>query len=179
MLRKSNWLRAIAWHPNTNQLAICQRNDYIRVYDAADKAPITLRHPTQNNVSILRFLFVVFSVEIAFNLVQEQTALQRRQCCTESKQRITILNIASIQFKLVFRYENLPNTSRKISLSFSFFYEAVFFITNYSNLLILQFYTYMLIFMIVRRPFTKSRLAVAAETCVLVWNLDPNTLTNR
>ncbi|VDM60221.1 unnamed protein product [Angiostrongylus costaricensis] len=51
----SNWLRCVAVHDEGRRLAICQNNDYIRVYSIGrpQRAPSTLRHPLQTNVTCM------------------------------------------------------------------------------------------------------------------------------
>ncbi|VDP00932.1 unnamed protein product [Heligmosomoides polygyrus] len=50
---KNNWLRCVAVHDEGRRLAVCQNNNYIRVYNIGrgQKTPLTLKHPLQNNVS--------------------------------------------------------------------------------------------------------------------------------
>lgn len=51
--RKSNWLRCVAVHEEGRRIAICQTNNYIRVYNIgrSQKTPLTLKHPLQSNVA--------------------------------------------------------------------------------------------------------------------------------
>lgn len=51
--RESNWIRCIACSSDGDRLAVCQLNDYVRVYlcDSMKKAPITLKHPAQKDVT--------------------------------------------------------------------------------------------------------------------------------
>uniref|UniRef100_A0A0K0D0I9 WD_REPEATS_REGION domain-containing protein n=1 Tax=Angiostrongylus cantonensis TaxID=6313 RepID=A0A0K0D0I9_ANGCA len=55
IFRKSNWLRCVAVHDEGRRLAICQNNDYIRVYSIGrpQRAPFTLKHPLQMNVTCM------------------------------------------------------------------------------------------------------------------------------
>ncbi|KAE9418093.1 hypothetical protein Angca_002518, partial [Angiostrongylus cantonensis] len=55
IFRKSNWLRCVAVHDEGRRLAICQNNDYIRVYSIGrpQRAPLTLKHPLQMNVTCM------------------------------------------------------------------------------------------------------------------------------
>lgn len=85
---KSNWLRAVVFHPTGSRMAVCQRNDYIRVYEVetstgtttttdsftADQdkrrplrsSPITLRHQLQKNVTDMAFRpFEHFALAVA------------------------------------------------------------------------------------------------------------------
>ncbi|KAK5972576.1 hypothetical protein GCK32_008433 [Trichostrongylus colubriformis] len=52
---KNNWLRCVAVHDEGRRLALCQNNDYIRVYNIgrSQKTPLTLKHPAQNNVACI------------------------------------------------------------------------------------------------------------------------------
>ncbi|WKX99254.1 hypothetical protein Q1695_014272 [Nippostrongylus brasiliensis] len=52
---KSNWLRCVAVHDEGRRLAICQNNNYIRVYNIgrSQKTPLTLKHPLQTNVACM------------------------------------------------------------------------------------------------------------------------------
>ncbi|KIH52966.1 hypothetical protein ANCDUO_16917, partial [Ancylostoma duodenale] len=50
---KNNWLRCVAVHEEGRRIAICQTNNYIRVYNIgrSQKTPLTLKHPLQSNVA--------------------------------------------------------------------------------------------------------------------------------
>ncbi|KAJ1354583.1 hypothetical protein KIN20_011567 [Parelaphostrongylus tenuis] len=50
-----NWLRCVAVHDEGRRLAICQNNDYIRVYNIGQpqRTPLTLKHPLQKNVTCM------------------------------------------------------------------------------------------------------------------------------
>ncbi|KAK0421401.1 hypothetical protein QR680_015214 [Steinernema hermaphroditum] len=51
---KENWVRAVAWHPSGNRVAVCQPSDYIRVFKFGDiGAPKTLQHVRQKRVSAM------------------------------------------------------------------------------------------------------------------------------
>ncbi|CAI4227925.1 unnamed protein product [Auanema sp. JU1783] len=54
---KDNWIRCMAFHESGKRLAVCQRSDYIRVYTIINNnenvAPLTLKHPSQKNVSCM------------------------------------------------------------------------------------------------------------------------------
>ncbi|KAK6054695.1 hypothetical protein COOONC_07799 [Cooperia oncophora] len=52
---KNNWLRCVAVHDEGRRLALCQNNNYIRVYNIgrSQKTPLTLKHPLQNNVACM------------------------------------------------------------------------------------------------------------------------------
>ncbi|PIO76863.1 WD domain, G-beta repeat protein [Teladorsagia circumcincta] len=52
---KNNWLRCVAVHDEGRRLALCQNNNYIRVYNIGpnQKTPLTLKHPLQNNVACM------------------------------------------------------------------------------------------------------------------------------
>ena len=53
----SNWIRCIACSSDGRRLAVCQSNDYIRVYlcERNRKAPITLKHPQQREVTSMEW----------------------------------------------------------------------------------------------------------------------------
>ncbi|VDO55553.1 unnamed protein product [Haemonchus placei] len=52
---KNNWLRCVAAHDEGRRLALCQNNNYIRIYNIGrnQKTPLTLKHPLQNNVACM------------------------------------------------------------------------------------------------------------------------------
>uniref|UniRef100_A0A1I7X6Z2 WD_REPEATS_REGION domain-containing protein n=1 Tax=Heterorhabditis bacteriophora TaxID=37862 RepID=A0A1I7X6Z2_HETBA len=53
-LVKNNWLRCFVVHEDGRRLAVCQVNNYIRIYGigpGAQKTPLTLKHPLQLNVT--------------------------------------------------------------------------------------------------------------------------------
>ncbi|CAG9529521.1 unnamed protein product, partial [Cercopithifilaria johnstoni] len=48
----TNWARCIAVHNSGRRIAICQNNDYIRIFSCdSDRLPITLKHQYQQNVT--------------------------------------------------------------------------------------------------------------------------------
>ncbi|KAL4001905.1 hypothetical protein ACH3XW_1285 [Acanthocheilonema viteae] len=48
----TNWARCIAIHNSCRRIAVCQNNDYIRVFCCnSDRIPITLKHHYQQNVT--------------------------------------------------------------------------------------------------------------------------------
>ncbi|CAJ0599721.1 unnamed protein product [Cylicocyclus nassatus] len=50
---RNNWLRCVAVHDEGRRIAICQANNYIRIYKIgrSQKTPLTLKHPLQTNVA--------------------------------------------------------------------------------------------------------------------------------
>lgn len=52
---RTNWVRCIAYRSDGERLAICQANDYVRIFGLGrdNKPPITLKHRRQKNVSYL------------------------------------------------------------------------------------------------------------------------------
>lgn len=50
--RLTDWARCIAVHNSGRRIAICQKNDCIRIfYCESDRSPITLKHHYQHNVT--------------------------------------------------------------------------------------------------------------------------------
>ncbi|MCP9258930.1 hypothetical protein DINM_001921 [Dirofilaria immitis] len=48
----TNWVRCIAVHNGGHRIAVCQNNDYIRIFCCgSDRSPITLKHQCQQNVT--------------------------------------------------------------------------------------------------------------------------------
>uniref|UniRef100_A0A915Q4P6 Aladin n=1 Tax=Setaria digitata TaxID=48799 RepID=A0A915Q4P6_9BILA len=49
---QTNWIRCIAVHNSGHRIAICQNNDYIRIFFCSShRSPITLKHHCQQNVT--------------------------------------------------------------------------------------------------------------------------------
>lgn len=60
--RETNWIRCVAFHGDGVRFAVCQLNDYIRIYSFGGviRAPITLKHSRQKNVVDMAWKLVSF-----------------------------------------------------------------------------------------------------------------------